>query len=96
MVNMKSLDHDNSTLKKHLRSKDFFEVNTYKKSLVQLKGPVIISNFKAKIRGDLKVIGIVKSQIFIIEFNSDYSVLKLDIQVNRTDYGITYNSPTFF
>lgn len=96
MVNMKSLDHENSTLKKHLRSEDFFEVNSYKTALFQLKEPAVIKNSTTKISGDLKIKGVIKPQIFRISFNSNYSVMFLDITINRTDYGITYNSPTYF
>jgi len=96
MVDMKSLDHENSTLKKHLRSEDFFEVNTFKKALFRLKQSVLITNNTAYITGELKVKGIIRPQTFLIEFNKDYSLLKLDIKINRTDYGITYNSPTYF
>ena len=96
VVNMKSLDHENGTLKKHLRSKDFFEVNSYKEALFRLKEPALISGNSATITGDFKIKGIVKTETITITFNESFSVLNLDININRTDYGITYNSPTFF
>jgi len=96
MVNMKSLEHENSTLKKHLRSKDFFEVNTFKKALFQLRQPAVIRNNTATITGDLKVKDVIKPQTFTISLEADFTMLSLDLKINRTDYGITYNSPTYF
>ncbi|RNC84156.1 MAG: YceI family protein [Winogradskyella sp.] len=96
IIDMKSLDHENGDLKKHLRSKDFFEVNTYKEASYSISEPVQINNGKAIITGKMKIKDIEKDETFIVALNNDYSELTFNISMDRTLYGVKFNSPSFF
>ncbi|MEM1001449.1 MAG: YceI family protein [Bacteroidota bacterium] len=93
-IDMTSLDHENSDLKTHLRSKDFFEVKRYKSASFQLSKPAKIVNGEALITGTLNIKDISKEEQFKVKIVDNQLIL--DIVINRTDYGITFNSPTFF
>lgn len=95
-IDMKSLNHENSDLKKHLRGKDFFEVKTHTKATFELSEPVIINNNEAQITGKMTIKGITKTESFTIKINEDYSSLSFNITIDRTSYGVKFNSPSFF
>ncbi len=94
IINMKSLDHENRDLKKHLRSADFFEVNTYKTATFNLLEPAQIVNGKAVVKGTMTIKG--QSQQETIEVTIKGDTLSFDHIMDRTAYGIKYNSPSFF
>jgi len=93
---MKSMDHENSQLKKHLRSKDFFEVNTYKEAKFMMSQPVEIKDGKAIVTGKMTIKDVTRKEAFTIYLNNDYSELTFDISMDRTQYGVKFNSPSFF
>lgn len=95
-INMTSLDHENDDLKNHLRGKDFFEVNTYTEAIFVVCQPIIINNGEAQVKGKMTIKGITKTEIFMIKLNEDYSNLSFNISIDRTDYGVKFNSPSFF
>jgi polyisoprenoid-binding protein YceI len=95
-INMKSLDHENDDLKKHLSGKDFFEVKTYAEAIFELTEPVKVCNNKAQLIGTLSIKNITKTETFLITLNDEYSNLSFDIAIDRTVYGVKFNSPSFF
>jgi polyisoprenoid-binding protein YceI len=94
VIDMTSLDHENSDLKKHLRSKDFFQVDKFKTASFQLLEPAVISQGKVTLKGLLSIKGISKEESFIVAIEDN--TLLLDIRINRINYGITFNSPSIF
>ena len=96
IIDMKSLDHENRDLKKHLRGKDFFEVKTYTEATFTVSQPVQIKNGSAEVTGQLKIKDVIKTETFTVNLNDDYSLLSFDIYVDRTKYGVKFNSPSFF
>jgi len=97
-VNMKSLDHDNNDLKRHLRSSDFFEVNTYDEAQFILRSSASISSGKASITGDLTIKNNTNSETIDIEITvgESFLILNLSKSLDRTKYGIQHNSPSFY
>lgn len=95
-VDMTSLNHENNTLKSHLRSEDFFEVSTYKDATFKLSNSSPIKDGIAKITGYLTIKDTTKQETFQISFNEDYSRLSFEIDIDRTSYGVTFNSPSFY
>ncbi len=95
-IDMESLDHKNSDLKKHLSGKDFFEVKTYKVATFFLYKPVSINNGEVTLRGEMSIKDITKMETFTIKLNTDYSSLSFGITIDRTSYGVKFNSPSFF
>jgi len=94
VIDMKSLNHDNSDLKKHLRSEDFFEVKTYKTATFEITEPVIIENNKAVLVGNMTIKNITKKET--IEVVIKDKTMRFNHRLDRTTYGIKFNSPTFF
>jgi polyisoprenoid-binding protein YceI len=95
-VDMTSLDHENNTLKSHLRSEDFFEVLTYEEATLKLLKPTVISNGETTIQGYLTIKDTTKLETFKLTFNEEYTQLYFEISIDRTAYGVTFNSPSFY
>ncbi len=95
---MNSLDHEIKDLKQHLRSKDFFEIRKYKTATFKLLKPSHIKNGKVLIRGVMKI----KDKQNQEEINAkliieDTSIrIQFNVEIDRTKYGVKYNSPSFF
>lgn len=98
IIDMKSLSHDNSRLEKHLKNADFFEVDKYPQARFVLKEPVSLEEQTLKLRGMLKVKDKTQFEEFEVAITQleDEVVLQFKVNVNRIDYGVTYNSPTLF
>lgn len=98
IIDMKSLQHDNRQLQNHLRDKDFFEVQKFPEARFTLKEPVSLDEIAIKVRGYLTI----KEKTEFEEFDvtlvklEDEVVLQFKVKVDRTDYGVNFNSPSFF
>ncbi|MDZ7897972.1 MAG: YceI family protein [Arcicella sp.] len=90
---MKSITHENKDLMNHLKNEDFFDVNKYPKATFILEK---ITNNKAI--GLLKIKGIQKRISFPISIKKSENEVQIQavFSVNRTDFGIKYNSTNFF
>jgi len=90
---MKTITHENKDLQNHLRNEDFFDVEKYPKAVFILEK---IANNQAT--GVLKIKDIQKKILFpIVVKKSDKEIqFQAAITVNRTDFGIKYNSTSFF
>ncbi|GAB5565540.1 MAG: YceI family protein [Winogradskyella sp.] len=95
-VDMKSLDHENSQLKKHLKSEDFFEVNRYNEAKFIMLQPTKIIENKATIIGEMTIKDNSRKETFTVYLNEDHSKLTFDITMDRTLYGVKFNSPSIF
>lgn len=97
-VDMKSLDHQNKRLKTHLRGKDFFEVKKYNTATFTLKDPIEIVNGEAELTGTFTIKGTSHQEkmkaTIVIEENK--VTLSFDTEIDRTKYGVKFNSPSFF
>lgn len=98
IVDMKSLDAENKDLKKHLKSKDFFEVKKYPQAIFELNQAWAFKEGDQAFSGLLSI----KNQthpldipIHIEKKGSDW-IMTGKMIVDRTKYGIYYNSPNFF
>ncbi|NER18186.1 YceI family protein [Spongiivirga citrea] len=98
VVNMKSLDHDNGDLKSHLRGADFFNVNRYKKAAFRLSKPVSLDKESSVLAGMMTIKEKTHGEnIEVIISRSENTItLSFDHTMDRTTYGIKYNSPSFF
>ncbi|NRA93453.1 MAG: YceI family protein [Psychroserpens sp.] len=94
IIDMKSLDHENNDLKTHLRSKDFFEVNTFKTATFKLVETAKIENGKSLIKGEMTIKN--KTQMETIEIRFENNSLSFEHTMDRTLYDVKFNSPSFF
>jgi polyisoprenoid-binding protein YceI len=98
IINMKTLDAENKDLKKHLRSKDFFEVKKYKTATFALTKPIDLKAKNPIAIGKLTIKGKTKPYSFplsIKKVGKQYQVSGI-LTIDRTDFGIYYNSPNYF
>ena len=94
-IDMTTLYAEISDLKKHLRSKDFFHVKKYPEAKFEL---LQFSESDDCYHGELSIKEYTKPHNVILqtEVQKDSVVLSGTITINRTDFGITFNSPTYF
>ncbi len=91
--NMKTITHENKDLQKHLRDEDFFDVEKYPKAVFILEK---ITNNQAT--GLLEIKDVQKKISFpiVIKKSEKEIQIQANININRTDFGIKYNSTSFF
>ncbi len=90
---MKSLTHENKDLESHLKNEDFFDVEKYPKAVFLLEK---ITDKEAS--GTLKIKDVKKKISFPITIKKTEKEIRIlaTININRTDFGIKYNSNSFF
>jgi polyisoprenoid-binding protein YceI len=90
---MKTISHENKDLQNHLRNEDFFDVEKYPKAIFILQK--VANN---QVIGLLKIKNIQQKISFPITMNMvDNEVnIKGSINIDRTAFGIKYNSTNFF
>lgn len=98
VVDMKTLEAPDKDLKKHLRSKDFFEVNKFPEATFELSQAFEFKEGAQILAGSLKVKDQTHPVHIPIELKKEGQAWKLSgkMIVDRTKYGIYYNSPNFF
>lgn len=96
-IDMKSLHHDNKDLKNHLKNKDFFEVKKFEKATFTLTNPAKIINGKANLEGNMMIKNKLHKEIITIQLINDKTItLSFETELDRTKYGVKFNSPSFF
>jgi polyisoprenoid-binding protein YceI len=92
-----SIDTDNERRDNHLKSPDFFEVEKYPD--ITFKGTLGKAGGKYKLKGDLSMHGVTKPVEFDVTYGGSVNTgrgiksgFKLTGQINRQDYGLTWNN----
>lgn len=98
IIDMLSLHAENDQLKAHLRSEDFFEVEKYTRSTFYLSEEASISANETLLTGDLTLKNKTLPIDVLATINLDNETLKVfgKFIIDRTSFGIYYNSPNFF
>jgi polyisoprenoid-binding protein YceI len=98
IIDMKSLDAEIKDLRQHLRSADFFDVKKYPQAVFQLKEVVDIKEGEVVFKGLFTIKETTKEESFTLKAHrqNDRWIFKGKITLDRTAYGIYYNSPNFF
>lgn len=88
----------NKKLTGHLKSDDFFGVEKFPKSTLNIKSVEAKSATKYIVKGDITIKGITQSIEFPAELNliGDKAVASASITIDRSKYGVKYNSGAFF
>jgi polyisoprenoid-binding protein YceI len=98
VLNMKQIQQQDEQLVEHLKGDDFFQVNKYPEARFSLDSSWAISEDSCAIRGQLTLCGKTES----IEFHArtlrygKTAQLLADITIDRTRWGLKYNSSSFF
>lgn len=97
IIDMKSLDHSNKDLKKHLRNKDFFEVKKYQIATFKLLNAVKLVSGKIVLVGNMTIKNITRKEEIEVEIHKEENInIQFTTNLNRTKYGVKFNSPSFF
>ncbi|MFY0629865.1 MAG: YceI family protein [Flavobacteriaceae bacterium] len=98
LIDMKSLDHSIGDLKKHLRSKDFFEVKKYPTATFTLTKPIEIIEGNVTLTGTMKIKKTTREETIIARISKENNAytITFDTKLDRTKYGVKFNSPSFF
>jgi polyisoprenoid-binding protein YceI len=97
-VDMNSLDQENKDLAGHLRNKDFFDVKKYPRAHFITEEVVATGNDEFVLKGTFTIkdrSNKEKIRVRLIPHGDSY-LLEFDHQMDRTLYGVIYNSPSFF
>ena len=97
VIDMKTISSEINQLTKHLKSKDFFEVKSYPTATFQWAGE-LPSNTSLKLAGSLNIKE--QAQNHTIEGTltnlGATIVFKGSTIIDRTQFGVNFNSPNFF
>jgi len=98
IIDMASLQQENKQLEGHLREKDFFHVNKYPTAVFTLNEPFEVTSQEITLTGTmtLKKEAIVENIVAQIAKEGNKIFIHFDHTMDRTEYGITYNSLSFF
>ncbi|ARV09567.1 hypothetical protein BTO05_07900 [Winogradskyella sp. PC-19] len=96
MTSIKSLDIDDekgrASLDKHLKDKDFFEVNKFPIAKLVFTDVIYETNNELKIYANLTIKEITSSINFRAEINFEKEEMTTKFKIDRTIWGVTYNS----
>jgi polyisoprenoid-binding protein YceI len=81
-------------LEGHLKSEDFFSVNTYSTASLVITEVEKVNSKKHNITADLTIKGITKPISF--EANAEKNKFQTKIQIDRTQFDVKYGSGSFF
>lgn len=84
----------NQKLVGHLKSDDFFGVETYPEAKLVITKSTAFKNNKADVRGDITIKGKTESILFPVERNGNNYSAK--ITVDRSKFDVKYGSKSFF
>lgn len=98
VVDMTSLYQENEQLAGHLIQKDFFHVKKYPTAVFEITEASSIVDGNVTLIGKMTIKGVsLKEEIAAwIKISNGFITLEFDHTMDRTRYGITYNSPSVF
>ncbi len=97
VIDMTSLETENADMQAHLRNEDFFDVEKYPDAKFEMISAQL-ENGKGKLKGKMTIKDV------SLEVDADAEFLRKDngyqvicaLNLDRTKFGITYNSPSVF
>ena len=92
-MDMRTIQHENSKMQEHLRSEDFFNAPAFPTATF-----VIQQMSGTQISGQLTIKGVTKPISFPVVVTKEGGELRIQgkVTIDRTLYGIKYNSSSFF
>lgn len=99
LVDLTTIDHPQDQLVTHLKSDDFFNVKKYPFAAFSNLLPVDISfNENVEVRGLLNIKSHQREERFLFNTKEQNGrlIITFEVSFDRTDYDITFNSPSFF
>jgi polyisoprenoid-binding protein YceI len=98
VFDMASITHKEKNLEEHLKAEDFFEVSKYPTAIFETQNIVYTNDSTATANGMLTIKGISKPADISLQITKakKQQIIKGKISIDRTVFGIKYNSKSFF
>lgn len=98
LIDMASINHDDKNLESHLKNLDFFDVSKYATAAFETVRIENLNKTSAIAVGNLTIKGITLPMTIPLSITKKGSnkTLKAKMSIDRTKYGIKYNSKSFF
>lgn len=98
VFDMTTISHEEKNLEEHLKGEDFFEVSKYATAAFETQKITYTNESTATANGILTIKGISKPISIALQITKakNQQIIKGKISVNRTVFGIKYNSKSFF
>jgi polyisoprenoid-binding protein YceI len=98
LVDMRSISHSEASLVEHLNGVDFFEIEKYPSASFKLTKSAVISGQNANLTGILTIKDISKEMTIPAQIFSEKKgrIVEGKISIDRTLFGIKFNSSNFF
>ncbi len=98
VIDMRSLEQENQQLQDHLRNEDFFDVERFPVATFVLTEPVEKLSGPVELVGNLTIKGNTRPERIKATITTEQQGIRLQFehQMDRTQYGVTFNSPSFF
>jgi polyisoprenoid-binding protein YceI len=94
IIDVTSIAHDNNHLKEHLKGEDFFEVAKYPTAALTIQNSKLLTDGELEVTGNLTIKKVTKPLVFRIKPNQN--TFSGRIKIDRTVFGVQYNSKSFF
>ncbi|MBC7523539.1 MAG: YceI family protein [Flavobacterium sp.] len=94
VIDLKSINHSQSSLVEHLKSKDFFEISKYPTATLKISKSKILKNNELEVTGNLTIKKTTKPITLIMTLEGETFSGKL--MLDRTAFGVQYGSKSFF
>ena len=94
IIDMNSINHADNHLKEHLKGEDFFEVAKYPTATFIISSSKNVANNEIEVSGNLTIKKVTKP--IVIKMVRNQNNFSGKISVNRTTFGVQYNSKSFF
>lgn len=95
-MDMKSLETNTKDAEKHLKKDDFFDVKKFPEASFTLKSPLAWQTGAGTVTGKIVIKGVSRDIEIAVSVSreEEFWVLVGVLVLDRTDFGITYNSPS--
>ncbi|MEM9327787.1 MAG: YceI family protein [Bacteroidota bacterium] len=93
VINMKSIYHEDKRLNSHLKKEDFFDVKKFPTATFKFA-----QNDSGAVSGELLMKGATGTLTFTPTIKTEQELISVDgdLEIDRTKYGIKYNSSSYF
>ncbi len=95
---MTSLYQENKQLSGHLRAKDFFHVKKHKTAVFTIEEPLEVTSKNCILNGTMTIKDTSNKEQVKVTITMQEGIISIafDHKMDRTTYGINYNSPSIF
>lgn len=98
VIDMTSLSQENKRLEGHLKEADFFDVEVFTQASFIVTKPINLDSENPVLEGVMTIKGKTQTELIAVQIDRQENQISIgfDHTLDRTAYGIVYNSPSIF